>query len=103
MQSGVRQALQQVLGGDCHKESTERPCQLFFQGCYHPEFEAEISKCKEKCFAYNKLSPNDREAQQKLLSEILGHMGDNAVITPPFWCDYGYHISVGDYCYSNHN
>ena len=22
---------------------------------------------------------------------------------PPFWCDYGYHISVGDYFYGNHN
>ena len=24
------------------------------------------------------------------------------VITPPFWCDYCYNISVGDYFYSNH-
>ena len=22
---------------------------------------------------------------------------------PPFWCDYGYHISVGDFFYGNHN
>ena len=22
---------------------------------------------------------------------------------PPFWYDYGYHISVGDYFYANHN
>ena len=29
-------------------------------------------------------------------------MGRNTVITPPFWCDYGYNISVGDYFYSNH-
>lgn len=30
-------------------------------------------------------------------------MGENVIITPPFWCDYGYNISVGDYFYSNHN
>lgn len=30
-------------------------------------------------------------------------MGKDTVITPPFWCDYGYNISVGDNFYSNHN
>lgn len=30
-------------------------------------------------------------------------MNENTIITPPFWCDYGYNISVGDYFYSNHN
>ena len=79
------------------------PLYCLFQGCYKPEFEAEIEKCKEKCHRYNQLSPNDREAQGRILSELLGGMGENVVITPPFWCDYGYNISVGNYFYSNHN
>lgn len=81
----------------------EVPINCFFQGCYNPELEAEISKCKEKCFQYNQLSPNDRDVQQEILSVLLGHMGDQVIITPPFWCDYGYNISVGDSFYSNHN
>ena len=79
------------------------PVNCFFQGCYNPEYEREISKCKDKCFKYNQLNPNDRENQRKLLAEILGKAGKNAIITPPFWCDYGYNIVVGDYFYSNHN
>lgn len=79
------------------------PLYCLFQGCYNPVFEAEIEKCKEKCHRYNQLSPNDREAQGQILSELLGGMGENVVITPPFWCDYGYNISVGNYFYSNHN
>ncbi len=79
------------------------PINCFFQGCYNPEYEAEISKCKDKCYQYNQLNPNDTEFQQKLLAEILGKMGSNVMITPPFWCDYGYNITVGDYFYSNHN
>lgn len=79
------------------------PINCFFQGCYNPQFEAEIKKCKEKCFKYNQLSPNDYEAQQKILSDLLGKMGNNVIVTPPFWCDYGYNITVGDYFYSNHN
>lgn len=81
----------------------EVPINCFFQGCYNPAYEAEIKKAKEKCYRYNQLSPNDYEAQQEILKKLLGKMGKNTVITPPFWCDYGYNITVGDYFYSNHN
>lgn len=79
------------------------PVNCLFQGCYNPEYEAEIRKCKDKCHAYNQLNPNDREAQKKILAELLGHMGREVIFTPPFWCDYGYNISVGDCFYANHN
>ncbi len=85
------------------KNRVEAPINCLFQGCYNPQFEEEIAKCKDKCFEYNKLNPNDRQSQRKMLEEILGNMGKEVMITPPFWCDYGYNISVGDYFYSNHN
>lgn len=85
------------------KKRVEAPINCFFQGCYNPQFEEEIAKCKDKCFEYNKLNPNDRPSQRKMLENILGSMGKETIITPPFWCDYGYNISVGDYFYSNHN
>lgn len=79
------------------------PTHCFFQGCYNPAYEEEIRKAKEKCHQYNQLCPNDRQAQGKILKELLGEMGQETVITPPFWCDYGYNISVGDFFYANHN
>lgn len=79
------------------------PVNCLFQGCYNPEYEAEIRKCKDKCHAYNQLNPNDRETQSRILAELLGKMGREVIFTPPFWCDYGYNISVGDFFYSNHN
>lgn len=81
----------------------EVPINCFFQGCYNPAYEAEIKKAKDKCHRYNQLSPNDYEAQQQILTQLLGKLGKNAVITPPFWCDYGYNITIGDFFYSNHN
>lgn len=81
----------------------EVPVNCFFQGCYNPAYEAEIRKGKEKCYRYNQLCPNDFEAQQKILAELLGGMGKEVIITPPFWCDYGYNITVGDSFYANHN
>lgn len=79
------------------------PTNCFFQGCYNPAYEAEIRRAKDACHRFNQLSPNDREAQLAILRELLGEMGRETVITPPFWCDYGYNITVGDFFYSNHN
>lgn len=84
-------------------EKPKVPLDCLFQGCYNPAFEAEIQKCKDKCWKYNQLSPNDRTGQQAILEELIGKMGKEAVFTPPFWCDYGYNITVGDYFYANHN
>lgn len=84
-------------------EKPKVPLYCLFQGCYNPAFEAEIQKCKDKCWKYNQLSPNDRTGQQAILEELIGKMGKEAVFTPPFWCDYGYNITVGDYFYANHN
>lgn len=81
----------------------EVPVNCFFQGCYNPAFEREIEKGKNACYKYNQLNPNDREAQAEILKDLLGKMGKEVIITPPFWCDYGYNIEVGDYFYSNHN
>ncbi len=81
----------------------QAPVGVLFQGCYNPAFEEEIRKGKDKCFRFNRLNPNDREAQAEILAELLGSMGEETIITPPFWCDYGYNISVGDYFYANHN
>ncbi|TMK09866.1 MAG: sugar O-acetyltransferase [Alphaproteobacteria bacterium] len=38
-----------------------------------------------------------------LLSERLAHVGADVVIRPPFFCDYGYNISLGDGVFLNFN
>lgn len=89
--------------GDIMNDRPFVPENMFFQGCYNPAYEEQIRKCKDKCFEYNKLNPNDRETQSIMLKEILGSAGKDAIIVPPFWCDYGYNIHVGDSFYANHN
>lgn len=79
------------------------PTGCYFQGCYNPALEREIENCKEKCHRYNQLSPNDRAGQQEILSGLIGSLGRDVYVTPPFWCDYGYNITFGDRFYSNHN
>jgi len=38
-----------------------------------------------------------------ILSERLGHVGIDAVIRPPFFCDYGYNIRLGEGVFLNFN
>lgn len=83
--------------------SVEIPVNCLFLANDNPRLEREISRCKDMCWRYNQLSPNNREEQQKILKELLGHMGEHVTFMPPFWCDYGYHISVGEHFYANHN
>ena len=77
------------------------PTNCFFQGCYNPAYEAEIRRAKDACHRFNQLSPNDREAHLAILRELLGEMGRETVITPPFWCDYGYNIHIGEGSFVN--
>ena len=30
-------------------------------------------------------------------------MGNDVAVNTPFWCDYGYNTTVGDYFFANHN
>ncbi len=41
--------------------------------------------------------------QTERLRDILGGMGENVTILPPFRCDYGSNIKVGDNFFANYN
>ena len=43
------------------------------------------------------------EARLPLMQEAFGHVGRDVVIRPPFHCDYGYNISLGDGVFLNFN
>src|SRR5438045_4026333 len=59
----------------------------------------ERKRAKSLCRQYNNGDPGDGAA---LLQELLGYRSD-AYLEPPFFCDYGYNISVGSNLYANHN
>ncbi|MBE6650153.1 MAG: sugar O-acetyltransferase [Ruminococcaceae bacterium] len=52
---------------------------------------------------YNKFKPSQVEERAEFLKGILGKVGKNINILPPFKCDYGYHIEVGDNFFANYN
>lgn len=70
---------------------------------YDKDLLNERTRCKDLCYEFNSLKPSETEKQRELLNKIIGEGGEDAVITAPFWCDYGYNIKLGKCFYSNHN
>lgn len=66
---------------------------------YDANYDKEIvearTRCADLCYEFNSCRPSETERQRELLHEILGNIDGDIVITAPFYCDYGYNISVG--------
>lgn len=70
---------------------------------YEEELLAERQAAKELIFEFNTLHPSKIEQRKKIIQRLLGKTGKNFIIEPPFRCDYGYNISVGENFYANYN
>ncbi|MDF2457324.1 MAG: lacA1 [Cytophagaceae bacterium] len=63
----------------------------------------ERQQAKELLFDFNTLRPSAIEARNEILGKLLGKTGQNFYFEPPFRCDYGYNIEIGDHFYANYN
>ena len=72
---------------------------------YRPDAElaAEQSATKAWIVRYNAALALPVSQRHAILSERLAHVGKGAVIRPPFFCDYGYNILLGDGVFLNFN
>ncbi len=52
------------------------------------------------CSRYNE-SIEDNKLRESILSELFAKVGSNPIIKPPFKCDYGYNIYVGENFFAN--
>lgn len=77
--------------------------QMIYDANNDEELMIERKVAKDLCYDFNQLRPSDEPEQQRLLHQLLGHVGKNTCIVAPFWCDYGYNIEVGDNFFANHN
>ena len=68
---------------------------------YNPELLEERKVAKDLCYEYNQLRPSDEEGQQRLMRRLLG--STDGAFCIPFWCDYGYNITIGKNFFANHN
>jgi maltose O-acetyltransferase len=68
-----------------------------------PELVAARERARDLCQALNATREAEREERQRLLSELMGAGGATASVQPPFFCDYGANIELGERVYFNFN
>ncbi len=76
---------------------------LLYDANYDTEILADRERAKELLYDYNRLRPSQQGERTQLLKQLLGKTGNNLIIEPPFACDYGYNIEVGENFYANVN
>lgn len=62
---------------------------------------AEMSEARKLTMVYNQTDSEQLSKRTEILTHLLKSVGESPYIEPPFRCDYGSHISVGDNFYAN--
>jgi len=52
---------------------------------------------------FNHSLPEQHKIRRRIQQELFAATGENVFIEPPFKCDYGAHISLGDHVFFNFN
>lgn len=65
-----------------------------------PELQADAAEITRWMARYNQSQPEERPM---LLTQTFASLGENVNIRPPFYCDYGYNITLGNGVFMNFN
>jgi maltose O-acetyltransferase len=67
--------------------------------CLDPDLDIERQKVKEHLWLYNRTEFLSK--RKPVLRQLLGQLGQNSIVEPPFYCVYGQNIYIGDYSFLN--
>ncbi|MCW2638336.1 MAG: putative sugar acetyltransferase [Dactylosporangium sp.] len=66
-----------------------------------PELAADSLRAMRLSAQFNASPPDATEERRRILSELLGSLGEGTEIRPPFHCDYGYQTHIGARTFAN--
>jgi len=90
-----------VPGGMTEQEKAEAG--LLYNPNMTDEMKAFRFTVQDKICEYNKLKPSQVQERRDFLATIFGKIGKKCNILPPFKCDYGFRIEVGENFFANYN
>ncbi|WP_220794597.1 sugar O-acetyltransferase [Nocardioides pelophilus] len=65
------------------------------------EILADQARSQQLMATYNTSAADDSRYRRRLLEELLGSVGEDTEIRPPFYVDYGSRITFGARCFAN--
>jgi maltose O-acetyltransferase len=68
-----------------------------------PELSAARERARDLCQTLNATRESDREARRAILRDLFAKGGDTVWMQPPFFCDYGSNIELGERVFFNFN
>jgi maltose O-acetyltransferase len=68
-----------------------------------PELVADRERARDLCGALNATRDAAHEERRRILRELIGVGGDSVWMQPPFYCDYGSNIELGERVFFNFN
>jgi maltose O-acetyltransferase len=84
---------------------TEREKML--AGELYDPFDAELvaarARARDLCQVLNATREAEQEKRRQILRELFGSGGESAWMQPPFFCDYGSNIELGERVFFNFN
>lgn len=67
------------------------------------ELVAARNRAREWCHTLNGTRSNEEHTRRRILSTLFARGGDTVWLEPPFFCDYGSNIFLGEKVYFNFN
>lgn len=67
------------------------------------ELSAERRRARLLTRVFNNTTEDQQEERAKLIKELISVVGNGVWIEPPFYCDYGSNITLGDNVFFNFN
>jgi maltose O-acetyltransferase len=61
----------------------------------------ESERARSLTYRYNNSPPLNEEERHRILTELLGTIGEGTEIRAPFYCDYGYQTHIGERTFIN--
>src|SRR5437899_3945630 len=68
-----------------------------------PELVRARERARDLCQDLNATRERDQDARRRIVTELFGRGGDSAWMPPPFFCDYGSNIQLGERVFFNFN
>jgi maltose O-acetyltransferase len=68
-----------------------------------PELADLRRRARDLCFDLNRTRDGEEATRRPILLELFAAGGDSVYLEPPFYCDYGVHIELGERVFLNFN